>query len=59
MDLIEILLKISMGVLIGYIIATILGNLLNSLETERKLNEIKIEYYQKILKEGERPWTTN
>lgn len=53
MELVNLLLQILVAVLIGCMLCTMLDRLFDSLESEKKLNEVKTEYYQKMLKEGE------
>lgn len=44
--------------LITFIVISFTKNLTKKIESDIKLNEVKTEYYQKILKGEERPWTT-
>ena len=45
--------------LITFIVISFVEILTDKIKSDIKLNEVKTEYYQKILKREERPWTTH
>ncbi len=51
LETVDIFLQVLFAVLLSFIFFGLLGYLFDSLESQKKLNEVQIEYYQKILNE--------
>lgn len=49
--MVDIFLEVLFAVLLSFIFCALLGCLFDSLESQKKLNEVQTEYYQKILNE--------
>lgn len=51
LETVDIFLQVLFAVLLSFIFFGLLSYLFDSLESQKKLNEVQIEYYQKILNE--------